>query len=108
MSVSQSEVLAYARACLRDSPNLPPDVLREVLKARFVDGRDPLAAAEAQHIALGAIANPMDWLQALAMIFRGLSRVFGSNDVAGILDIIEGVVKIVSESSSEGSAGVAG
>lgn len=101
MSISQAEVLAYARACLRDSPGLSPDTLREILKARFVDGRDPLAAAAAQGLALGAVANPMDWLQGLAMIFRGLTRLFCSDDMTGILEIIEGVVKIVSDPNEQ-------
>lgn len=100
MSVSQDEVLAYAKACLRDSPELPPEVLREILKARFIDGRDPLAVASTQGISLGFVGNPMDWLQGLSMIFLGLSRIFGLNDAAGTLDLIEGVMVIVCESSA--------
>lgn len=102
MSVTESEVLAYARACLKDSPNLPPDVLREVLKARFLNGQDPLAAALAQGTTIGAVANPLDWLQGLKMIFEGLDRIFRSKEIEGIHEVIAGVLKIVSEDSTDG------
>ncbi|MDG1480368.1 MAG: hypothetical protein P8R54_12295 [Myxococcota bacterium] len=96
MSVSQPEVLAYAQRCKAERPNITNDELRGVLRARFVDGKDPLLAAAAFG-GLGAVHNPVDWLKGLASIFRGLSRIFGGKDPAGIMDIIEGVIIIVQE-----------
>lgn len=98
---TQAEIIKYARECRRQHPTITEAELRAILKARFVDGRDPLAEA-AQYgclgagIACGAIANPLDWLVGLPLVIAGIIKLF-SGDSSGIQDMIDGVVRIVME-----------
>jgi hypothetical protein len=85
------------RAAKRQRPGLSRTELHAVLTARFLRGKDPLHEA-APHGGLGAVANPMDWLQGLSSILQGAMKLLGSKaDHSGILDIINGVVTIVSD-----------
>jgi hypothetical protein len=91
--VTQQEVLEYARECKRQRPQITGDALRTVLEARFIRGANPLAAGA------GAVANPLDWLIGLIRVVRGIRRLWSSSgqDVRGVEDIIEGVLRIVLE-----------
>ena len=95
MKVSKRQVLACARKIKAQRPRVTKRELRALLGARFVDGKDPLAAA-APFSGLGAISNPWDWLKGLASILRGIARLFGDGE-EGVNDTIDGIVVIVSE-----------
>jgi hypothetical protein len=86
---THAEVLAYARRVVAANPAIAPDALRDVLRARFLHGQDIFAV-------VGAVNNPLDWLHGLASIFRGIARLI-AGDATGVQDIIEGVVRIVTE-----------
>lgn len=95
---TKEDILEYAREAKAQRPSLTDDELRGILRARFVDGSDPIGAA-APMGGLGAINNPLDWVRGLAAIFRGIARLWGKKDVRGVMDIIEGVVLIVQKES---------
>ena len=73
--VTKAEVLKYARAVRRDRPKVNEKELRAILRAKFVDGVDPMAAAAALGTNIGLISNPMDWIKGLLLI----ARVFSDN-----------------------------
>jgi hypothetical protein len=95
--ISKEDVLSYAQEAKRQRPGLSRTELHAVLTARFLEGKDPLREA-APHGGLGAVTNPMDWLQGLSSILRGAIKLLSPKpDPSGILDIIDGVVIIVSD-----------
>ena len=95
--VSPEEVLASARECKRQRPQITEDELRAFLEAKFIGGVDPLAEALARGVMVGAINNPVDWLWGLSSILGGMARLWQSSgsNVAAIKDIIDGVVRIL-------------
>lgn len=98
MKISKSEVMEYAVECRRQKPDITKDELRGLLRARFIDGMDPLAEAVRQNLTIGTIGsvcNPLDWIKGLSSIFLGLGRLFSDDDISGVEDIIEGVVIII-------------
>ena len=101
---TQEEIIDYARECRRQLPKITEGELKALLKAKFIDGRDPLAAA-AQYgglgagITIGAIANPLDWVLGLPVFIAGLIKLF-NGDSSGILDMITGATRIVMEENS--------
>jgi hypothetical protein len=94
--VSQCEVLEYARECKCQCPQITEAELRAFLEAKFLRGIDPLAEAADCGLTLGLVRNPMDWLNGLSWILRGIARRL-AGDEEGIKDIIDGVVRIVQE-----------
>lgn len=72
--VSREEVLAYARECKSQRPQITEDELRAFLEAKFIGGVDPLAEALARGTVVGAINNPVDWLNGLSSILRGMAK----------------------------------
>jgi hypothetical protein len=95
---TQDEITIYARECRRQHPQITEEELKAILKAKFIDGRDPLAAA-AQYGGLGAagaIANPIDWLLGLPLVIAGLIKLF-AGDPSGVPDMINGAIRIVME-----------
>ena len=85
---SQLEVLSFAKKLKAENPNLTRSEMKGLLEARFVKGYD-------SSVVLGAVNNPMDWLDGLSSIIKGLKRLFGDDDSEGINDIIEGVLIIL-------------
>lgn len=92
--LKRDEVLAYARSVKAVRPSITAEELEATLRARFIDGKDPLATG-----ALGAVANPMDWLLGLSVIFAGIAKLLGK-DYSGAVDVIRGVVIIVQNESA--------
>ncbi|NLX96748.1 MAG: hypothetical protein GXY83_11275 [Rhodopirellula sp.] len=98
---TEAEIIEYAGECRRQYPDITKDELKALLKARFIDGRDPLAAA-ARYGGLGAvftcgaISNPFDWLIGLPLVISGLVKLYGA-DPSGVQDMIDGAVAIVME-----------
>jgi hypothetical protein len=95
--VAKEEVLAYAQEAKRQRPQLTNEELRAILKARFVNGKDPLGELAARGMTLGAIASPIDWIFGLAVILRGIGKLWSHKDVSGAMDIIESVIRIEQE-----------
>jgi hypothetical protein len=94
---NKSEVLEYAHRVKSEKPSISKDELRQVLREKFIEGKDVLIAA-IPHGGYGSINNPLDWLRGLESIFRGLFKLFQSEpDHSGINDLIEGVLVIVTE-----------
>jgi hypothetical protein len=100
--VTQNEVLAYARECQRQRPQITEEELRAFLEAKFLDGADPLAKAAAGGLAVGAIRNPLDWLKGLLLILKGVERLCSDKELEGIKDIIDGVLVIVCRNAPAG------
>ena len=86
---SHSEVLSFAKELQSKNPNLTRGEMKGLLEARFIRGYSYSAVC-------GAVNNPMDWLEGLGKIIKGLTRLFGEDkDLKGIENIIEGVLKIL-------------
>lgn len=97
---TKDEVLAYALAVKRQRPHVTDEELRAVLKARFIDGKDPLAEHALRVTIVGAVGivtNPLDWIIGLSKILHGIGKLWGNHDVSGVMDMIEGVIIIVQE-----------
>ena len=98
---TQDDIMDCARECRREHPQITEEELKAILKARFIDGRDPLAAA-AKYDGLrpmcgcGTIVKPIDWLFGLPYIIVGVMKLF-RRDQSGVEDIINGVTRIVME-----------
>ena len=94
---TQEAVLEYDRECRRLHPNITQGQLRDVLRARFLCGKDPLGSAAGGIGGLfvpGLICNPLDWLVGLARIIAGVFEI-QRGDHRGTEDVIEGVLRIV-------------
>jgi hypothetical protein len=65
--VSREEVLAYARECRRQRPQITEAELRAFLEARFIGGVDPLAEAASRGVSFGLVTSPLDWLRGLSL-----------------------------------------
>lgn len=96
---TKEEVLEYARECKRLRPQITDDELRVLLEAKFISGVNPFTELAAPVTVLGAVANPLHWFVGLSSIFRRIHRLWATSgkDIAGIKDIIDGVVIIIRE-----------
>jgi hypothetical protein len=115
---TQEDVLLYARRIQGERAGISDEELRSALKAKFAAHdvgpvpeqekavnigtvRVPEAA-----VTMGAVARPIDWLQGLAAIFRGLLKLFEKKtNWSGIQDIIDGVVKILADEKRKSTVG---
>lgn len=87
---SHKEVLNFAKKLKSKNPNLTRNEMKGLLEAHFVKGYS------SDVVLSGAVANPMDFLEGLGTILKGLIHIF-NGDNKGIRDIIEGVLIILYE-----------
>lgn len=93
--VDQNEILDYARRIKEERPDTSKEEMQEFLEAKFLRDQDPLEAAAANGIALGAVQNPMDWLRGLGKILGGIKKWGNDKNEEAIRDLIDGVLEIL-------------
>jgi len=93
MAVSQKEVLEYAKEIKEHNPTINKETMRNILEAKFIQGKDYFLENTG---VVGAIKNPLDWINGLMKILEGLKHIFmGKKKIEGIRKIIEGVLIIL-------------